>query len=99
MDRKHPNAPSQALITTTTHPGDSAPDMDEALRRVLDKPLFVPPLDVAENIARQALAEAESLDYELAPGPVLARHIGSLTCALRMVLDALDAEVGKAAQR
>ncbi|WP_405597518.1 hypothetical protein OG741_13770 [Streptomyces sp. NBC_01410] len=50
----------------------------------------VVPLNVARNVARGFLAEAEAVDYDR-PVQVYGSH-GALTVALRQLLDALDAE-------
>jgi len=53
---------------------------------------WVPPLDIALDIARHTLTRAEHLDLDLAGPTGLAEHLGALTYSLRQVLDALDTE-------
>ncbi|GAA4676690.1 hypothetical protein GCM10023347_33750 [Streptomyces chumphonensis] len=61
----------------------------------MSTPTYVPPLFVAEQIARQTLAEAEDIDWDLATDVSLSVHVGALTVALRQLLDAQDQEDGR----
>lgn len=56
---------------------------------------FVPPLDIARTLARQALDEANALDLTTTDSFTLAREFGGVCESLRQVLAALDAEDGR----
>lgn len=58
------------------------------------RPSFVPPLDIARALAREALDQAEAVDTATANSFVIAREFGGVCESLRQVLAALDAEDG-----
>jgi len=58
-------------------------------------PAFVPPLDIARALAREALDRALALDLTTAHSLRLASEFGGVCESLRHVLDALDAEDGR----
>ncbi|MFJ6730069.1 hypothetical protein ACIQPQ_34735 [Streptomyces sp. NPDC091281] len=58
---------------------------------------FVPPLDIAREQARTALAEADALDITIATTFEIARAYGAMEEGLRQVLAALDYEDGRCA--
>lgn len=69
---------------------------DPALGRALadDRPLFVPPLDIAVNVAQQALADALAAQFRAQLNPAVAGYqLGALTEALRCLLAAVTAEL------
>lgn len=59
------------------------------------RPTFVPPLDIARALARQALDQANALDLDIVNSFAVAREFGGLRESLRQVLDALDAQDGR----
>ncbi|MFI6248970.1 hypothetical protein [Streptomyces sp. NPDC051016] len=74
------------------------PDRDEsaaALRLVSARPEYVPPLDVARDMARTILAEANALDLDVATIGEVYGQRSALQESLRQVLGALDAEDGR----
>ncbi|MGW4889649.1 hypothetical protein [Streptomyces murinus] len=56
---------------------------------------YTPPLDIARDLAREALNCATALDLVSATSLVLAREFGHICESLRQVLAALDAEDGR----
>lgn len=60
-------------------------------------PAYVPPLDIARELARRTLDEANALDMTTASSWAVAREFGGVCESLRQVLAALDAEDGRRA--
>ncbi|MGV4984574.1 hypothetical protein ACVB8X_14225 [Streptomyces sp. NRAIS4] len=58
-------------------------------------PTFIPPLDIARAVARQALDQANALDLTSVDSCTVAREFGGVCESLRQVLAALDAEDGR----
>lgn len=83
------------MHTSIAHTNIADRDEATALRLVGAVPTFAPPLDIARENGRCALAEAAALDLNTATvGEVYAQH-GVLMESLRQVLATLDAEDGR----
>ncbi|MFJ9114419.1 hypothetical protein ACIRJO_02600 [Streptomyces sp. NPDC102394] len=81
------------MRTSIAHSSHSIRDEREtALRIVHTKPAFVPPLDIARDIARRVLDEANALDLDTATVGDVYGQRSALQESLRQVLAALDAQ-------